>query len=285
MKKPQRHPRRDGLVEFTQTNTAALHTSGKPWYRDWQGLLAHVIVAALPTARHATSRMSSTPATQTVRVWDLPTRLFHWLLALTVIASVISGQIGGNAMIWHTRLGLVVLALLAFRAVWGFIGGHWSRFASFAYGPRSVMAYLRGDSGPGGRYGIGHSPIGALSVWALLALLAIQVGTGLVADDEIATTGPLNRFVSSSVAIAASGWHTEIGKPLLIALVIAHVGAVLYYLWRKQNNLIAPMVHGNMALPPSTRASNDGFAARLTALLVAAAAAALAWWVGSLALA
>ncbi len=227
--------------------------------------------------------MSPTPATQTVRVWDLPTRMFHWLLALTVIASVVSGQIGGNAMVWHTRLGLVVLALLAFRAVWGFVGGYWSRFASFAYGPRSVLAYLRGDSGPGGRFDIGHSPIGALSVWALLALLAIQVGTGLVADDEIATTGPLNRFVSSGVANASSAWHAEIGKSLLIVLVIAHVGAVLYYLWRKQNNLIAPMIHGDMAVPASTRASNDGFAARLTALLIAAAAAALAWWIGSLA--
>ena len=222
------------------------------------------------------------PALQFVRVWDLPTRLFHWVLTLTVIGSLVSSQIGGNAMIWHTRLGLVVLALLIFRLVWGFAGGYWSRFASFLYGPRSVVAYLRGDSGPGGRYDIGHSPVGSLSVWALLGLLAVQVATGLVADDEIATTGPLNRFVSDATASVAGGWHTEFGKWLLIVLVIAHIAAVLYYLWRKQQNLIGPMVHGDMPLPPGTPASADGTGQRLAAALTLTAAAALAWWVGSL---
>ncbi len=216
-----------------------------------------------------------------MRVWDLPTRLFHWLLALSVIASVATGQVGGNAMVWHTRLGLGVMALLVFRLVWGFSGGYWSRFTSFLYGPRSVMAYLRGDSGPGGRYDIGHSPVGALSVWALLGLLGVQVATGLVADDEIATTGPLNRFVDSATANAASGWHEEVGKSLLIVLVVVHIAAVLYYLWRKKQNLVAPMVHGDMPLPAGTPASADGAGPRLAALIVLAAAAALAWWVGS----
>ena len=217
-----------------------------------------------------------------MRVWDLPTRLFHWLLALTVIGSVISGKIGGNAMVWHTRLGLVVLALLVFRLVWGFTGGYWSRFASFVYGPRSVMAYLRGNTGAGGRYDIGHSPIGALSVWALLGMLLLQVGTGLVADDEIATIGPLNRFVSSRLATAASAWHQEIGNLLLIGLAIVHVAAVLYYNWRRQKNLIAAMIHGDKALPAGATASHDGAGPRLAALAIAAAAAALAWWIGSL---
>jgi cytochrome b len=217
-----------------------------------------------------------------VRVWDLPTRLFHWLLAATVIGSVATGQIGGNAMVWHLRLGLVVLALLVFRLVWGFVGGHWSRFASFLYGPRSVLAYLRGDGGPGGRFDIGHSPVGALSVWALLGLLALQVGTGLVADDEIATTGPLNRFVSSASATNASAWHEEFGKLLLIVLVLLHVGAVLYYWRRKRKNLIAPMLHGDAPLPAGTPASADGALRRVLALAIAGAAGALAWWVGRL---
>jgi cytochrome b len=215
-------------------------------------------------------------------VWDLPTRLFHWLLASTVIASVLTGQISGNAMVWHLRLGLWVLALLVFRLVWGFIGGYWSRFASFAYGPRSLMAQLRGHSGPGGRFEIGHSPIGALSVWALLGLLAAQVATGLVADDEIATNGPLSRFVSGAVTSTASAWHKHVGKLMLIVLVLVHVAAVLYYLWRKRQNLIAPMIHGDMSLPAGTPASADGGVRRLKALAVMAAATALAWWVGSL---
>lgn len=222
------------------------------------------------------------PALHPVRIWDLPTRLFHWLLALTVVGSVASGLIGGNAMVWHVRLGLGVLAMLAFRLVWGFAGGYWSRFASFLYGPRSVAAYLRGESGPGGRYGIGHSPIGALSVWALLGLLAVQVATGLVADDEIATTGPLNRFVSGRIANAASAWHEEVGKRLLIVLVVVHVAAVLYYLWRRKKNLLAPMIQGDAASPAGTVASRDGLAQRGLALVIASAAVALAWWVGSL---
>ncbi|MDP1692999.1 MAG: cytochrome b/b6 domain-containing protein [Burkholderiaceae bacterium] len=227
--------------------------------------------------------MSPEPACKPVRIWDLPTRLFHWLLALTVIGSLVSGQIGGNAMVWHIRLGLVVLALLAFRLVWGFAGGYWSRFAAFLYGPRSVAAYLRGERGPDGRFYIGHSPVGALSVWALLGFLALQVATGLIADDEIATTGPLNRFVSNRIANLASTWHAQVGKRVLIVLAIAHVAAVLYYLWRKQRNLIAPMIHGDMPLPRGAVASADGTVQRLAALLIAAAAAALAWWIGSLA--
>jgi cytochrome b len=226
--------------------------------------------------------MTPEPPLRPVRVWDLPTRLFHWTLALAVIGSVITGQVGGNAMVWHTRLGLVVMALLLFRLVWGFAGGYWSRFASFLYGPRSVIAYLRGDPGPGGRYRIGHSPIGAQAVFTLLGLLAFQVATGLVADDEIATTGPLNRFVAGSVAHAASDWHEEAGKTLLIVLVLGHVAAVLYYLWRKRRNLIAPMIRGDQALPVDAMASADGAGQRLAALLVLATAAALAWWVGSL---
>jgi cytochrome b len=226
--------------------------------------------------------MTSEPPLRPVRVWDLPTRLFHWTLASTVTGAVVTGQVGGNAMVWHTRLGLVVMALLLFRLVWGFVGGYWSRFASFWYGPRSVVAYLRGDSGPGGRFDIGHSPVGAAAVLAMLGLLAVQVATGLVADDEIATTGPLNRFVSASTAGLASAWHEEVGKSLLIGLVLVHVAAVLYYLWRRRRNLIGPMIRGDMALPAGAQASADGTAPRLAALAVLVAAAALAWWVGSL---
>jgi len=229
--------------------------------------------------------MSSPPAElalRPTRVWDLPTRLFHWLLTIAVVGSVISGQIGGNAMIWHTRLGLGVLALLVFRLTWGFVGGHWSRFSAFVYGPRSVMAYLRGDAGPGGRYDIGHSPVGALSVWALLGMLAVQVATGLVADDEIATTGPLNRFVSSRIANGASAWHEEVGKVVLIVLAVVHVAAVLYYLWRRKKNLLVPMIHGDAALPAGTTASRDGLGQRLLAAALLLAAGVFAGWVGSL---
>jgi cytochrome b len=223
-----------------------------------------------------------TSGAQPVRVWDLPTRAFHWLLAATVIGSVISAKIGGNAMVWHMRLGLLALALLAFRLVWGFVGGHWSRFVSFVYPPSAVAAYVRGDAGPGGRFDVGHSPLGALSVFALLLLLIAQVATGLVADDEISTTGPLNRFVSSALGLRATSWHNTFGQYLIIALVVLHIGAVLFYLWKKQRNLIGPMWHGDKRLAPGTPASADGLAQRALAALLIALALSVSWWIARL---
>lgn len=226
--------------------------------------------------------MSSASGIHRVRVWDLPTRVFHWVLAATVIGSVVTAKIGGNAMVWHVRLGLLVLALLAFRLLWGFVGGHWSRFAAFSYAPGALMAYLRGDRGPGGRYEVGHSPLGALSVFALLALLIVQVATGLVADDEIATTGPLNRFVESALALRATAWHESFGQYLIIALVVLHVAAVLYYQLGRQRDLIAPMWHGDKPLAGDLPASADGARQRTLAAVLVAAGLGLAWWIARL---
>lgn len=222
------------------------------------------------------------PGERRVRVWDLPTRAFHWLLAATVIGSVITAKIGGNALVWHVRLGLLALALLSFRVLWGFVGGHWSRFAAFIYPPSSVAAYLRGDSGPGGRFDVGHSPLGALSVFALLLALIVQVATGLVADDEIATTGPLYRFVESAISTQATTWHKAVGQYLIITLVVLHVAAVLFYLLKKQRNLIAPMWHGDKTLAPGTPASADGARQRILAAVLIALALGLSWWIARL---
>jgi cytochrome b len=222
------------------------------------------------------------PSSTRTRVWDLPTRAFHWLLAATVVGSVITAKIGGNALVWHMRLGLLALALLSFRLVWGFVGGHWSRFASFIYPPSSVAAYLRGDAGPGGRFDIGHSPLGALSVFALLLVLIAQVATGLVADDEIATTGPLYRFVESAIATQATTWHKAVGQYLIITLVVLHIAAVLFYLLKKQRNLIGPMWHGDKLLAPGTPASADDAKQRILAAVVIALASSLSWWIARL---
>jgi cytochrome b len=215
-----------------------------------------------------------------VRVWDLPTRIFHWVLAATVVCSVISAKIGGNAMAWHFRFGYLVLTLVSFRVLWGFVGGRWSRFASFLYSPASVLRYLRGQPQGAARVDVGHSPLGSLSVFALLAFLLFQVGTGLVADDEISNTGPLNRLVSGTTASVATGYHTDVGQWVLIALVLLHIGAVLYYLLRQHNNLIGPMWHGDKTLPANVPASADSIGTRvLAAALVLICAAAVGWLV------
>ena len=218
-----------------------------------------------------------------IRVWDLPTRLFHWTLALALVGSVVSAKIGGNAMVWHFRLGFLVLTLIAFRLLWGVVGGRWSRFASFIYAPGTVLRYLRGQAKPDEHLDVGHNPLGSFSVFALLGLLAIQVATGLVADDEIASVGPLNRFVSNAVASQASSWHADYGQWILIALVALHVAAVLYYLLKKRHNLIRPMIIGDKPLAAGTPASADGVPQRLLAVVVLLACGAGAAWIASLA--
>ena len=215
-----------------------------------------------------------------VRVWDLPTRLFHWLLVACIVCLVITGYRGGDAMPWHARFGYAVLTLLVFRIVWGVIGGHWSRFTSFIYAPRSVMAYLKGMPHPD--HLIGHNPLGAGSVFAMLLVLSVQVGTGLVGDDEISFTGPLNRFVETSKGLAATWYHKRIGQWLLIALVVVHIAAVLFYLWKKRENLVRPMIVGDKELDRPVAASRDDAATRLLALAVLAAAAGGVWWLVSL---
>lgn len=210
-------------------------------------------------------------STTQVRVWDLPTRVFHWLLALTIIGSVTTAKIGGNAMVWHFRLGYLVMTLLAFRLLWGFVGGRWSRFASFLYSPGTLMRYLRGDSPPAAHHDVGHSPLGALSVFGLLGILAVQVGTGLFADDEIASAGPLVRFVSIATSQSLTSWHKQWGQWLVIGLAALHILAVMFYLWVRRRNLIAPMLGGDKALPSSVPASRDGVRERaLAAALVVA---------------
>ncbi|MBL8352259.1 MAG: cytochrome b/b6 domain-containing protein [Burkholderiaceae bacterium] len=213
-----------------------------------------------------------------VRVWDLPTRLFHWLLAAAVIGLVVTGKVGGNALVWHMRLGLLVFALLGFRLVWGFIGGRWSRFASFVRAPAALLRYLRGEPRPGDHFEVGHNPLGALSVLAMIGVLVLQVATGLVADDEIATTGPLNRHVATATGLAATAWHKGWGQGLLLALVALHVAAIVAYRLRGRN-LVQPMLTGDQPLPPGVLPSADSAATRCAAAVVLAIFAAIAVWI------
>jgi cytochrome b len=221
--------------------------------------------------------MLDTQATAT-RVWDLPTRLFHWLLAASVLALVVTAKVGGNAMVWHMRLGLLVMALLVFRLLWGFVGGRWSRFASFIYAPGTVLRYLRGQSRAGEHLDVGHSPLASFSVFAVLGMLAVQVGTGLVADDEIANLGPLNKLVTTETGLLATSWHKSWGQWIILALVVLHVLAIVVY-QRRKKDLLRPMLVGDRLLPVGTPASADGLRQRLLALVLALASGAWVAWV------
>lgn len=251
------------MVEAVKTPSSSAGGSG-----------AATAATAVAGAQHSGPR--------TVRVWDLPTRLFHWALALSVTGSVVTGSIGGGAMPWHFRLGYLALALLVFRLAWGLVGGHWSRFASFIYAPATVLRYLRGGQRPGEHLDVGHNPLGAGSVFAMLAILLVQVGTGLVADDEIANVGPLNKYVATATGLAATAWHKNAGEAIILALVALHVGAILFYRLRKKIDLIGPMVSGDKPLHAAAGdvpSSRDDARTRLLALVLALAAAGVAIWV------
>jgi cytochrome b len=193
--------------------------------------------------------MISTPSTRTpdgsrpVRVWDLPTRLFHWLLLFCVVVSFVTGNIGGNAMRYHMLSGYCILALLIFRLIWGFAGSRTSRFAAFVKGPASVLSYMAAVFKENAPRSLGHNPLGGWSVVAMLADLLVQVGTGLFASDDILTEGPLYGWVGRDTANFLTGIHLA-NRFVLIALIAVHIFAVMFYLFVKRENLIRPMITG-----------------------------------------
>lgn len=207
-------------------------------------------------------------AVQAVRVWDLPTRVFHGLLALSIAGLVVTGEVGGDAMVWHFYLGYLVLSLLLFRIVWGFVGGHWSRFAQFVPTPSRVKHYACELLARRHTPAIGHNPMGALSVLAMLLLLLLQVFSGFMSDDEIAASGPWTALVSNQWVEWATEYHSDVGKVLVLLLVALHVGSVLFYKRVQREDLITPMLSGDKALPAATPASRDTASSRLLALAI-----------------
>ncbi|GIZ52956.1 cytochrome b/b6 domain-containing protein [Noviherbaspirillum aridicola] len=213
-----------------------------------------------------------------VRVWDLPLRLFHWTLAVLIIVAVVTQNIGGNAMEWHFRAGYAVLALLLFRVLWGFVGSRYARFASFVYGPSSIVGYLRGR----GRHDVGHNPLGALSVFALLGVLLMQAAGGMFANDDIASEGPLAKFISKEVSDQITWLHTEVGALLIYVLVGLHVLAILYYRIVRRRNLVRAMITGDQEVDAEAPAANDSWGMRLLAALLLAASAGFVWYLVTL---
>jgi cytochrome b len=208
----------------------------------------------------------SIPSTVTVRIWDLPTRIFHWALASCVFLLLITGTMGGNAMTWHFRLGYAVMTLLLFRIVWGLVGGHWSQWRRMPLSPRLIGAYLKGRSDLA--HVAGHNPMGSWSVLAMLFILFLQVSTGLVSDDEIANAGPLTSLLPGTWVSLATQWHKSTGKWIIVALVTLHLLAILWYRWRKVQSLVGPMWHGDKILTQSTPHSVDTWFTRLGACII-----------------
>ncbi len=184
------------------------------------------------------------PTDASVRVWDLPIRLFHWVLLIAIVVSVVAIELLDDTPL-HVRSGQVILGLLVFRLVWGLVGTSSAQFHRFLRSPRTVLAYVRGDRV---EY-VGHNPLGAFSVVAMLACLVVQVASGLAADDEIFTTGPLAKHVGSDWVSRANQIH-EWNSWILLALVIAHIAGIAWYARIKKLNLVAPMITGRQSRTP-----------------------------------
>ena len=208
-----------------------------------------------------------------IPIWDLPTRIFHWTLLVLVVAAVISAQIGGNAMVWHGRFGAGILGLLAFRLTWGVIGSTYARFTTFVRGPGAIIAYLKGQW-----QGLGHNPLGALSVLAMLLVLLTQGVTGLFADDDIAFKGPYAILISTDTSVWITSWH-KTNVWILGGLIAAHLISIAYYARVKKDPLLKPMVLGYKDVPLEQAKPATG--GRRGALLIAVAIGSGALWVAS----
>jgi cytochrome b len=217
------------------------------------------------------------PETPTFRVavWDLPVRLVHWLIVLLVPFSWWTAR--EEMLEWHYRSGLLILGLVVFRLVWGLIGSSTARFASFVRGPRHIVNHLRGRR----EFVIGHNPLGALSVLALLFMLAVQVGLGLFsADEDGLLSGPLSGLIGEETVESVTELH-ETSFEVLKWLIVLHVAAILFYLLVRRKNLVGPMVGGEAAAPPRTPPMVAAPASRLAiAVLTAFATMSLVWWIG-----
>ncbi|MDB5724488.1 MAG: Ni/Fe-hydrogenase 1 b-type cytochrome subunit [Novosphingobium sp.] len=216
-------------------------------------------------------------STTAVKLWDLPVRVVHWSFVLLLPGLWWTANKGDIDT--HLKLGTIMLTLVVFRILWGLFGSSTARFATFVRGPVVVARYVRGLFGKEGQPIVGHNPLGALSVVALLLLLAAQVGFGLVAQDTDGLySGPLNYLVSYDTAEAARSWH-ELGFNVILAVVAIHVLAIGFYLVFKRDNLVMPMVTGRKRYNAAVATPAMAPLWRLALCLVVALGA--GWWVWS----
>jgi cytochrome b len=189
------------------------------------------------------NRANATHGRDAVTVWDLPTRLFHWVLVALIVLQYASGEFELLSMEWHFRLGYATLALVVFRVLWGFAGSQTSRFAAFVRGPRAVLHYVRETAAGRHVRVIGHNPLGGWSVLLLVASVLVQSITGLFSSDDLTETGPLTGLVSDATVKWMTHLH-HLNQTVLLLLIALHVGAVLLHWLMRRDNLVAAMIHG-----------------------------------------
>jgi cytochrome b len=209
-----------------------------------------------------------------IKVWDLPVRLFHWAIVVLIFLAWATQE--WNRMDWHVWIGYTILTLLLFRIVWGLIGSDTARFAQFLRSPLAALAHLSHITRREADQEIGHNAAGGWMVLVMLLLIAVQACTGLFANDDGSTEGPLMHFVSKD----RSDWLSHIHSLnfTLIEIVIAlHIVAVLAYAVLKRQNLVRPMITGTKQLRGDVAAPR--LVSPVWALLTLAIAAGVVAWV------
>jgi cytochrome b len=176
-------------------------------------------------------------------VWDLPLRLFHWLLVLSLGALWATGEAGFDYMQYHMYLGYWTLGLIVFRIIWGFVGPRHARFSNFLAGPSALWRYAKGLGAGTMIQTAGHNPLGGISVIVMLVLVGFQVATGLFATDDILWTGPYNGAVSSDTAEKLTSFH-HLNFNIILVAVSLHIIAIAFYFLVKKQNLVGAMFHG-----------------------------------------
>jgi len=201
-------------------------------------------------------------------VWDLPLRIFHWLLAACVAGSWLTHELGVAWFPWHVKIGYLTLVLLAFRIAWGFVGPVHARFASFLRGPRATLAFLRGP----GEGSVGHNPLGGLAIVAMLGLMLLQAVTGLFANDDIFNSGPLYGYVTKAQSDGLTSLHKG-NFDWLLGLVGLHLAAVGYYQFAKRMDLLGPMLSGRKPawqVPPQEEIASQRIWLAIVLVVIAA---------------
>ncbi|QDE30429.1 MULTISPECIES: cytochrome b/b6 domain-containing protein [Shewanella] len=206
---------------------------------------------------------------QKIKVWDIPTRLFHWVMVCLFGGLWWTADIG--EMQWHQVLAYLLMTLIAFRLIWGFVGSETAKFSDFFVSPKKVIAYVKAQPKP---VSLGHNPLGGYMVIALLSLLVLQLITGLFATDDIFTEGPLMYLVSSDTA----GWLTWLHKTnfnLILGLAVIHIIAVIAYVI-KGDNILKAMFTGYKYV--SEQVSSPKLRSPWIALAIGLVIFAFIWW-------
>lgn len=227
------------------------------------------------------NQRSDSPASSPNRVliWDAPIRLFHWTQLALFVSLFVTAKVLDDKIELHAKLGLILLALVLFRLLWGITGSSYARFRQFLKGPRTVLGYLPSLFSREAHFEAGHNPLGGWMVVVLLLLVLTQAVLGLFATDDVLFDGPLAYLVSSDTSELLTGLHVDIFYILLV-LVGLHVVAVIWHKLFKSDNLLPAMITGYKQPPVGERVEESRGGGLLRAVVLLGICAGLVYWLG-----